>query len=1468
MKRFSFKDNAQKIIFFLIIALTLGIVVPVYNGIFLKLKFNVDGYKNLLKEKTGLELSYQSMSPSLLTGIKLNQVSLVDSFTGKEVCAISVAQMQYNFIDLIKGKSFSAIKDISIDGINIDLDENGNSLLFQKILSLSSGIDENSSADEKNDFNVKEIVDLLSMKLLVKNVRLNYANSDGKAVAVIKKLQFVFQNMDSIIFVNASGFFKWNSFIDNSYVGCNLYADGKISQELNGSSLTLTVNDLETQELVLSKLNMLLMFDDGSVSLQTIHNSYPLLLIGKVDTQNGKASASLKTKHLRYGDIVKSKKNNAGDKFQDFDISIQADLDYDFTAGNFFYSSFGNIFVPSSVVRDGALVDYEISGDLKKLSIAKLNVEGRNINAQGSLDFEFEKLGVQGDAILYNWTMDNGAVISGEVYFDSLEEGFVCFAPQILLDQQVLTAMQLQVVPSEESFDITFEVSDYSHQMSDEPGKINIDASFMKSNKYVQANVSAHALYVDSIVQKALLFTEERNYQMASVFKNFMMNGEVYFSSDIESMSFNVPYIVVADTSKSNKYLFLSLDGNSTSLNISKFSYISDGNTTSLQAQLEKAPDSKEAFFTIDVNSVSIPYHFSGNIMENYVSLYGDYDFAFELNFVDGFSGKLSTVGFPVQKDKTIFGISFDSVFNINNIDDFLVSINKIEIEEVSDTLSVKPHLLASGSVSKYGAVFDSISYSDKISTMYGTSKLLWNIHNGIFDSAGFDFSISSENNREKMLVKADVFNPMAEKISVQTIMSSLFWTAQINCVNFNLSRIGGEKSLNNGLTGTVSMSGTLEDPYIGLDIEKIEFMMMGKLIKASMKSYLEDKKVVVDSATFEYNNFLTKDISAVFDLRTWSGKAGGTVHSYVSDRSLVVPFSAEVFDSVIEEGNIVPSEFIAKLDLPDVHGTLLKNPFALGITVLKTKDRMSIFSSKELGLSGTIENDGEINLQLNSPLNVFANIVGYASTTEIQIDVVNIKADFGSLFQNVDLDAIAVTNGFAKGAVKVQGMLSDPEFVGALSINDFDFSMPKIIPSNIFVKKTLITIDNKEVILPATRGLVKNTYPIYAKMNIFFDRWDLDFVKGRVWTEKNEYVPADLDTNIAEFKGDAYLNLDLFFQDEYLDISGQVNVRKTHAWIKTSELAEGIVASSENSIFEGKQKSFYNRFDLKVTLEDNVRFTFDPLLRVVFVPNSVVLFKYDEADDNCLMDGVIRFKTGDVSYLNRNFYLKSGLLRFNKTDSVSNPQISVQAETRERDENGDNILIILSATNQYLSDFEPVISSIPAKSELEIRQILGQIVMADSDNIASFLVATGDYALQSTVGRAIEGKLRDLFNFDILSIRTMILQNALKQSLFSEKDDKNSMKIGNFLDNSTVYIGKYFGSSLYVDALLHWSYDENRLNDSTTTGGLVFKPELGLEIESPFANIRWNMAPDIDALMKNRIVTSTSVTLSWKFAF
>ena len=111
-----------------------------------------------------------------------------------------------------------------------------------------------------------------------------------------------------------------------------------------------------------------------------------------------------------------------------------------------------------------------------------------------------------------------------------------------------------------------------------------------------------------------------------------------------------------------------------------------------------------------------------------------------------------------------------------------------------------------------------------------------------------------------------------------------------------------------------------------------------------------------------------------------------------------------------------------------------------------------------------------------------------------------------------------------------------------------------------------------------------------------------------------------------------------------------------------------------------------------------------------------------------------------------------------------------------------------------------------------------------------------------------------------------MVVQNAVKQSVRNSSSSGNLA--GNYLDGTTVYIGKYFGDSLFADAMLRLDYDKNRGNNDYAYDGIAFKPELGFELAAPFAKIRWSVSPDLESILNMKIVENTALTLSWKFNF
>ena len=177
-----------------------------------------------------------------------------------------------------------------------------------------------------------------------------------------------------------------------------------------------------------------------------------------------------------------------------------------------------------------------------------------------------------------------------------------------------------------------------------------------------------------------------------------------------------------------------------------------------------------------------------------------------------------------------------------------------------------------------------------------------------------------------------------------------------------------------------------------------------------------------------------------------------------------------------------------------------------------------------------------------------------------------------------------------------------------------------------------------------------------------------------------------------------------------------------------------------------------------------------------------------------------------------------------------------------------------------------------PPRSEAAVMQILGQVAIGNVSKenfLQTALTTATDLVAQIGVFKKTESKIRDFLHVDTFSIRTLLLQNAVFGNLFKANTD-TPLTVGNYFDNTSVYIGKYFGSQIYADALLHLDYYDPLLAKGGVArkpvyGNLLFMPELGLEMSTPFFLLRSSIAPTRSDTL---FVSDTKLTFSWKFAY
>ena len=1443
---------------------TLLLSIPVYH----RLENIVDKYAGRLcddfKDFTGLSLSYGSVSPSVLAYLGVKNITISDS-TDRIMGQAKSVHIKYKLLPLLRGDYEQIVKGVVVDGIDLDVE-----VLVDYIVQMVQEYLENKEPGpvdyELIYSRMKMVMDYIPPNVSVKNANVKYRYdilSTSMAVKEIKifnvqdknAIDFAIKGAANLIvdrFINAKG---------------DVVLNGSLTKAVEDSFVNINLSNFTQDKYKLTKLNFLLSYNDKKLLLRTVQNVIPVNLQLCYGFEDMLLDASVKTENLKPISVFSSvSNNNLSRVLKESQVSVNGGLSYDFRNFKLKYDSNGSILIPDFIIPGTADVNYSLSGNDKSLDLKHFAIEGQNCNADVELSFIYKTLQLSGFAELANYTLPNGTVVSTEVYFDPLASGFMLFSPQIFIGDKALTAMQARVMPQSDSIDFDFEVNDFSHMDEDSMGVIKADGSYLTSSNYIQTSLSLSSIYLDTILGVVKELVPQDNagaiQKTADSVAGFMFSGDAYFSTDLKSVSYNIPYLVLANTRKENQLLLIALNGNEQSIQLNRFNMIYGPVALEATASLDTMPDSQEKFYTVDIISSSIPYHFSGNIMPELITLAGDYGVDAELRLGKNkkMGGFALCQGIPFIVNQSTYTVAFDSLFDYDQQQGPQVTLSYFQIEKDTPDSSINPRLEISGTGTRYGAQLDSILYTDLYSSLKGNSDITINIDNSMFNSAGIQLNLLDPLTDERIVIDAQVSNPDGAALNSDNLLNSIYLNAMAEISNFSLNRFNKIKNDNNELTASLYVSGTVEHPYVTASVQKLTFLFNNSIVSSSGSIVLEDRDLTVNDFVLDAGVWGIRNITGNASLNDFSGHMTAlfAVDGY---KTIYMPLEFVIEDSYVPDNSSLPQSFTAKLSSPGIEGTLFKKPVAFDFSLNYTKDFLSFYSSENFGLYGTFSSQDGLFASWKMGDIISTDLTGKFDKDDTLLKLSNINMDLAKLFQNLTLDEFfIIEQGLLKGSVSMRGSFVAPEFKGALSVANPSFQLPFLFNQRLTTEKILITAANNEFSIPDTVFKFKNTPKARINSHVYMNRWALDHFDMKATTLENQTVPVKFKNPLLKLDADTECNISVVYESHNIDVSGSVSVENLNIVSDITEL-------SNTNLYQSTSKEPINlTTDLNLKLGTHSSLNFNPLLRCVFVPHSVISCKIDTASGLYQLDGSLQFKSGDVAYLSRSFYIKEGNIKFNPSD-IANPMLTIKAETRERDDQGQTIRVILSAENQYLLDFNPRFSSVPPKSENEIKLLMGQIVLADSESVSDLVLSAGDYYLQSTVVRNIENKLRDLLNFDIFSVRTNLLQNTISMSM--QRNNTKEVSIGNFFDNSTVYIGKYIGSALYVDAMLNMSASDNLDAEYLSTGYLLFQPELGLELELPVLNVRWDMTWDINPGMKLKsYVPSTSVSLSWKMTF
>jgi translocation and assembly module TamB len=343
--------------------------------------------------------------------------------------------------------------------------------------------------------------------------------------------------------------------------------------------------------------------------------------------------------------------------------------------------------------------------------------------------------------------------------------------------------------------------------------------------------------------------------------------------------------------------------------------------------------------------------------------------------------------------------------------------------------------------------------------------------------------------------------------------------------------------------------------------------------------------------------------------------------------------------------------------------------------------------------------------------------------------------------------------------------------------------------------------------------------------------------------------------------------------------ISGNFNFNlDTNEFNITSELkADDSIINLGSVNNSSSSKSIPLLLNMKLTTGKKVQFIWPsstlPILLATVDQDRDIYITLDSLNGSYSVIGEVDIKYGTINYFQKSFYLSEGSILFDENESKFDPLLGFKAQIKEVDTEGEIVNISLIQDNLPVSSFAPRFESDPPLSDVEIFSILGTGVFSQIGNeqidLTSALLLTGDLVTQFAIVRDFETKVRDIFKLDLFSIRTQMIQNILIDRFVDTETAVQELYLdsfGRYLDNTTLYLGKYIGDDIFLQALLQINNQLYLNNDLDVTNKLLVESTISLEWQTPLFLLGLSVKPDfIDPISS---IQNTNLELSWGYSY
>jgi len=1416
-----------------------------------------------VEEITGLKIRYSSMRPAIFGSFDIRELKATNA--DEPVADIKNISVKFSVWQLITNRK-AFVHTVLIDKPVLLIDTERDSLFFENLSVWLETRDEN-----KSDLVLLQQMAQFLPKNIDYQIREGYFRLiDKERVYLVDRIDINIKGINDEIRLNGeiAAEFNYDGFNDMTItVRTDADINAVFSDDLAKGNANINVSYINCSEkdnkLIFSILpfNISGTYDEKTVSAVSQLENGAIITNFHYEFDTRAVNAQVSFDNFMLREVI-----NFADNWNEYNSLLQININGNSSFNFINKDSFTyNLELKGNYQSDEEMFTISADGNEKAVSINNFLISSGNGDMdffKGSAGFKgnvnFKELMPSGTLFFNNFTLTGKEHFSAVFNISSRRNLIQITSDNVTLARAHINDFGISLYPSDRDMGVS--VSGFGM----DTGLFFLDAVYSFDPRQLEASLIIDSMTFFELSEYARPFADYINIPGSrEILHSGLINTEIFYSTDFKDMIFNAPNVsfIIGDI-----YGMLSLMGSDTRLILSESVFYNGQDEFHVSADVNYS-NPKDLSFSLNAGFQELSWHINGQIIENSALIISDPNGLHVYGNISNsgeISGYIESNDYPISVNSNPIYLNFYSTLLYDSPELWNVNINHFKARSFSspdsgDLLSI------SGIINQNGASFRELVYNDDRGFLVGSADFSWDTD---FSSLGFFVNITDtleggEHYSIEGMYKDGKFD-LGASISDMYVNRFVKWGTPIR------------------LSADMNVSWeSIESFAAKIDLKSFNTRIHDYEIKVAVGVNLSNDELLINDLDFYF-----REVNAIIPEFKISRKEGiaktrADVHGFMFERDFKGFVDIDlIFDEFESWLNITDAarNFDGKIVISDLlYGE--KNYEDIVFNLAGNDGAYSINGGIKNMIRLEIDSDGSVFAGLSAPFPIQGTVIGTFKDWNIDLYAKNFYLDLASLFSLVSAGKdFNIAGGYLTGEMNLLGPVWNPQFFGTCIGSSIRFEAPgyisediRVVPFQVFAEGYEMTFGPVEIASGSGMGTVNGW--------LLFENWSPSNIGINISIPRERPVPYNF--NITGFLANGHASGDLGMlvdmENYIIGLKGDLFTNDAELGLNMDEL------SSSRTVNDQKSAKFNAIVELSIITGSMVEFiwpTTSPMLKANPEMGALFLVTADTEARHYSITSDVKIRSGEIFYFDRSFFIREGTLVLRENETGFNPLFSARAEIRDRIDTG-NVTISMIVEHQPLLSFQPRFESNPGLTQLEIYSILGQnlanlqggenteamqrFILSSSADIVTQIIASTPAYSQVAFFRQFEKQMRDFLGLDMFSVRTRFIQNAVVQAgtvgFGPSEVDGSRIGFSNLFDNTTVFIGKYIGQHMFIHGMLTMRYDEN----SMLFGGITFEPDIGIELQTPFVNIRWDFFPKHP---ENLWVSDNSITLSWSKSF